>query len=231
MSLMDFFIFFSVSLCVTASFICAIIVYRRNSNSNIHKYFAIFFVGLAGFVGFYLFLQDPILKDFSYFFQILCASIAEMGLFFFYYSLAHEGYLSRKLVVLCSSIFALPPLIIPIFHPYSFVEESYGFELSIDPWFMLLVSIVYTVFFFYAIVGLLWIRLHTENQLLKRRLELTFFGLLLAILSALITFDAIPVFLNIHYLKPIGYGLITVAIVIMAYAFKGNVTKKQVDDS
>lgn len=219
--MINIFIYFSVIICASTNILGALIILRRDSKSNEHRFFALFLIGLAGFVTFYLFLQDPVLKDFSYFFQIFSASIAELGLFVFYYSLQNEGKVSKPVLLLCSIIFSIPPIFVVTLHPYSFLEESYGFELIIDPWFMLLVSIIYISFFLAAILGLLVIRLQTQDIIIKRKLTLIFMGLFLAIFAAVIFFNIVPVFFNIHYLKPIGYGLITIAIIIVVYAFKG----------
>lgn len=220
--LMDFFIDLSVGICIVATFICAIIIYRRNTASRVHQFFTLFFIGLAGFVFFYTFLQIPALKDFSYFLQIFCISIGVLGLCLFYYTLAHEGKLSIKVVILFLLILFISPTLILLVHPYTFLEESYGFELVVDPWFMIFITILYAVLVFYTFFGLIWIYQKTENQSLRQKLQLTFLGLLLMASAAIIFFAIIPAIFAVHYFKPVGYMLLTIGVIILTYAFKRN---------
>jgi hypothetical protein len=217
-------IYISVSISVVATLISAIIVYRRNKISRIHQCFVLFLLGLTAFVFFYTFLQLPNLKEFSYFLQIFSISIGVLGLCLFYYALAHEGKLSLKVIILCLLILFISPTLILLVHPYTFLEESYGFELTIDPWFMILITIVYTVAAFYTFSGLIRIHQKTENKDLKQKLQKTLLGLIIIASAALIFFVTIPAIFAIHYLKPIGYMLLTLGVIIMTYAFKRNQT-------
>jgi len=226
-TLINFFIFLSVLVCVGACLISACFIYRRNRNSKVHLFFALFFIGLGGFVLFYLFLQDPLLKEISYPLQLLNISISILGLCMFYYSLANEGQISSKLLISCVITLFLIPILSIILHPYSFITQDYGYELIIDPWFMIFVNLLYLAFICPTIIGLIRTYLKTENKNLKQKLIQTFLALLLIVVAGLIFFSIIPAFLNIHYLKPIGYGIISFAVIIMALAFKGAITKNE----
>jgi hypothetical protein len=226
--LIDFFIYFSIAICVISTLISAYIVYHRDSKSREHQFLAIFFVGLGGLVAFYLFLQNPILKEFSYIFQVLSISTIVIGIFLFYYTIAHEGILSRKIFIFCFISLFIAPALCLIFHPYHFIEEWYGFELLIDPWFMILINIIYLSFGFYPVIGLLWMGIKTDNPVLKRKLKYYFVGLMIISGFSIIFFVIIPVLFNIHYLKPIGYFAITIGVIIMALSFKGNKVGKGV---
>jgi hypothetical protein len=220
--IMNIFIYLSVSICIIATLICAIIIYRRNHVSRVHHFFALFFLGLAGYVFFYTFLEFPNLKDFSYFFQIFSISFGVLGLCLFYYTLAHEGKLSLKVVILLLPILFTSPTLILLVHPYEFLAQSYGFELILEPWFMILISILYTGPALYTFFGLVWIYRKTENQGLRQKLQITFLGLSVLTVSSLIFFVIIPAIFAIHYLKPIGYMLLTIGVIILTYAFKRN---------
>lgn len=217
------FIWLSIILCSLASLISAYIVYRRNTKSPVHRYFAIFFIGLAGFVLTYLLLQDPFLKEFSYTLQLSSISIAVFGLFLFYYTLNNEGKAPLKVVTLCAIVLLLIPLLCVLLHPYLFIEESYGFELIIDLWFLILVNTIYLIFAAYAIIGLLWKAVKSNSQPLRRRLKLIFLGLSISLVSGILFFTIVPVFLNIHYLKPFGYCGWTIGTIVMACSFKGDI--------
>jgi amino acid transporter len=141
------------------------------------------------------------------------------GIFQFYYTIAHEGKLSERILIFSGITLYLLPIISLIFHPYSIIEEWYGYELIIDPWFMILISITFMSFGFYAIIKLLLISLKTEDPTLKRRLKLTFLGLIIIGTGAILFFIIIPVFFNIQYPKPIGWLIVTIGVVIMAYSF------------
>lgn len=218
---MDLLIYLSVSICVIAALLSAYIIYRRDSNSPEHKYFAIFFLGFAGMVGFYLFLQDPVLKDFSYAFQLVSMSAAVFGLALFYYALAHEGQVSFKVVLFSLVSIFLIPIICIIFRPYVFIEELYGYELVIEAWFLTTVIVVYVAFTLYALIGLIWLHMKTANGSIKRRLKRIYLGLGFDLIIALIFLGIIPIFLDIHYLKPIGYIGLAFGTFIMVSAFKG----------
>jgi len=218
--IMNIFIYLSVTISIIATLICAIVIYRRNKTSRIHQSFVLFLLGLAGFVFFYTFLQDPSLKEFSYFLQILSISFGVLGLCLFYYALDHEGNLSWKVSILFLLILLISPAFILLLHPYTFLEESYGFELVVDPWFMIFLTALYSILVFYTVFGLTRMYRKTENQSLKLKLQLTFSGLLLMAVAAIVFFAVIPAIFSIHYLKPIGYGLLTIGVIILTYSFK-----------
>jgi len=226
-TLISFFIFLSVLVCVAACLISAFLVYRRNRSSKVHLFFALFFIGLAGFVLFYLFLQDPVLKEVSYPLQMLSMSITILGLSMFYYSLAHEGQINKKLLLMCIIILLSIPTSCFIFHPYYFTLESYGYELIIDSWFMILVNVLYVSFAFPTILGLVRLYFKTENKNIKQRLIQIFLNLLIMLLTGIIFFSVIPTVLNIHYLKPIGYFIISICVFLMVQAFKEQTTKNR----
>lgn len=218
-STMNVLILLSVLICVIVSITCAYIVYRRDPTSLEHKLFAVFFAGTAGFVVFYMFLQSPVLKDFSYFLQILFGAIAVLGLFFFYYNIAHKGKVPKSLYISITISLLIPPILIILIKPYTFVEQWYGFELVIDPWFMTFINTLYPLFIFYSVIGLQRIRQKTENNALRNKLKFNIIGLCLMMVTEFIFFTFIPIFLDVHYLKPIGYLLVTLGIIIMTYSF------------
>jgi len=218
--IIDILIFISTVICVTSSLISAMIVYRRDPASKEHHFFALFFIGIAGFVIFYLFLQDPLLKEFSYILQLINASIAILGLFLFYYGITHKGSISIFKILSFAFVLFIPPIINAIMHPFYFIEESYGFELLIEPWYLLLISVIYMFFVLYTIIGLLWIYFQSENQVLKRKLRYVLTGLLIMGVSGITFFAIVPIFFEIHYLKPIGYVSLALSTLIMISAFK-----------
>ena len=220
-TLMNFIIFISVILCVITSLFAAFIIYRRDRKSQEHRFFTVFFIGLAGFVAFYLFLQYPILKDYSYFFQLLSLSTAVLGLFLFYFTLAHEGSLRIEVLLGCSVSVYILPILSVILHPYQFIVESYGYELNVDLWFITFVSTIYAIFGFYALLGLGWLYKKTTKQPLKHKIALVFLGLLIMSISGVLSFTIIPVVINVHILKPFGYIAFIIGILIMTSAFKG----------
>ncbi|MHA1265245.1 MAG: histidine kinase N-terminal 7TM domain-containing protein [Candidatus Helarchaeota archaeon] len=213
-------IYLSVIGCVTSNLICGIVVYRRDPSSWEHRFFLIFLVGIAGYVFFYLFLQYPELKDFSYVFQLVFASLAIYGLFLFYFTLAHEGKKNTLIILLTTAALLIPPILNIVLHPYTFIKETYGFELAIESWYLAMISTIYLFFAIYALFGLLWIRLRTENKILKRKLDYIFLGLLISTIFGILFFAIIPIFLNVHYLKPIGYAFLALGVIVMTLAFK-----------
>ena len=225
--MVDFFIFLSVLICVITALISAYFIYRRDPKSQEHKFFAIFFLGFAGMVGFYLFLQDPVLKEFSYPLQLVSMSVAVLGLALFYNALSNEGKASNKVIFFCSSILFLIPALSLIFHPYVFIEESYGFELVIDSWFITLVITVYVSFTLYALFGLLWFDVKSTNPAIKQKLRLIYISLFLNLVIAFIFLGYVPIFLSIQYLKPVGYFGLVIGTIVMAYSFRRKYAKKE----
>ncbi len=221
-SLMNSLILVSVLICVFISFVSAYIIYIRDLESLEHKFFTLFFIGITGFVGFYTFLQYSHLKDYSYFLQIFFGAVSVFGLFFFYYSIAHKGNIPQYLYILLLICLFFPPVLIILLKPYSFVEQWYGFELIIDPWFMILANVIYPLLMFYSIIGLLRIQQKSGNRPLRSKLKLVIVGLCIMMASDFIFFTSIPIFLEIHYLKPIGYLLVSLGIIIMTYSFTRN---------
>lgn len=167
------------------------------------------------------FLQYPLLKDYSYFFQLLSLSTAVLGLFLFYYTLAHEGSLRIEVLLGCSVSVYILPILSVILHPYQFIVESYGYELNVDLWFITFVSIIYAIFGFYALLGLGWLYKKTIKQPLKHKIALVFLGLLIMSISGVLSFTVIPVVINVHILKPFGYIAFIIGILIMTSALKG----------
>ena len=216
---MNLLINISSIICLSITLIVAFIIYRRDPKSYETKFYVIFFVGLGGLVGFYLFLQHPVLKDASYFFQVLSMSTLIFGISQFYYTIAHEGKLSMRILFLSAIILYLLPVISLIFHPYTIIEEPHGFELIIEPWFMILISIIYMSFGFYAVIKLLLMGLNTADPTLKRHLKFNFLGLIIIGTGSILFFVVIPIFFNIQYLKPVGWFLVTIGVVVMAYSF------------
>lgn len=213
-------IFISVIVYVIANFISAIIIYLRNTRKFEHRAFTLFFIGFAGYVFFYIFLQYSVLREFSYVLQLFSASFGVLGLFLFYYSLSHEGKVPSSLILISTIFLFLIPIVCLIFHPFTFIEAPYGFELEIELWFMLFGPIIYLIFSTYAIIGLLWLSSRTENTIVKRKIKLIFLGLFIMVIFAMPFLYFIPIIFNIHYLKPIGYFAFTIASIIMTYAFK-----------
>ncbi|HUY00165.1 MAG TPA: hypothetical protein VMV49_11460 [Candidatus Deferrimicrobium sp.] len=218
----------SVLVCVIATVLSAYVIYRRDSRSQEHLFFALFLVGLGGYVLFYLFLQDPALKDFSYAPQMVAASLAIFGLFSFYYSLAHGGQIPQKILLGAGISLTLPPLLNLIFHPYGFIEEWYGFELNIEFWYLTLITTIYLIFSFYAILGLFWIYLKSENTILRRKILFIFSGLIIMCIFGIIFFAIVPIFFNIHFLKPVGYFMMAIGVIIMIYAFPARPANKEI---
>ena len=229
LSLMNVMIFLSVSICVVVCFYAAFIILRRDPKSHEHKTYALFFIGLGGFVLFYIFLQDPVLKDFSYPLQLATLSTAEIGLFFFYYALTHDGVVSKKLFVLITGVLYTIPISCVILHPYTFILEWYGYELAVDFWYIITVSTIYGIVGFIPLAGMFWILFTTKNPDRKRRMELIFGGLLVMSISGVFTLTVIPVVYNIHYAKPLGYLAFIVGVLIMTYAFRRRTKKLQVN--
>jgi hypothetical protein len=114
------------------------------------------------------------------------------------------------------------PVLCLIFHPFSFVEEAYGFELIIEPWYMVLVNVVYAIFVLYALIGLVRVYLRSSIKVIRRKLEIIFLGLFIMLGTAIIFFTILPVFANIHWLKPVGYGIVAGCIIGMTFAFRPN---------
>jgi hypothetical protein len=224
---MTYLIWFSVFVCVIATVLSAYVIYHRDSRSLEHRFFALFLVGLGGYVLFYLFLQVATLKEFSYAAQMVAASLAIFGLFSFYYALAHGGQLPQKILVGAGICLSLPPLLNIIFHPYGFIEEWYGFELNIEFWYITLITIIYLIFSFYAILGLFWIYLKSENMILRRKILFVFSGLIIMCIFGIIFFAIVPIFFNIHFLKPVGYLMMAIGVIIMIYAFPASPVNKE----
>ena len=204
------------------SLLSAIIVYNRDRKRRTNQFFALVFVGLAGFVAPYLFLQDPVLKEFSYILQLLGISVCILSLCLFYYALAHEGEVPRSVSLPFTGALFTSPVLCLIFHPFSFVLEEYGYELIIDTWFMAWVNVVYAIFVLYAILGLIKTYMRAGDRILRKKLEIIFIALVIMLATAIIFFTILPVVLNLHFLKPIGYGIITGCIIMMTYAFRSN---------
>ncbi len=215
-------IFVSVFICVAANLFSSFIIISRDPKSREHQFFGIFFIGLGGYVVFYLFLQFPSLIEFSYPLQLLSISTLILGLTVFYQALANEGHVSNKKIVFGSISLYLIPIYCAVFHPYKIMEESYGFELNIEPWFMLVINFIYIIFAFYAIFGLISIWMRTHNTQIRQKLKLIFTGLIISFIFAFLFLVLIPIFLNIHYLKPVAYIGCTIGIIVMTYSFKKN---------
>jgi hypothetical protein len=217
---MEIMIFISVFVYVGANIISAIIIIRRDNHSHEHLAFGFFFIGLAGYVFFYIFLQYFDLREFSYTLQLYSLSLGILGLFFFYYALAHGGKVTHELLVTTLIVLFLVPIICTLFHPFTFVDQGYGFELQIEPWFMVLAPVIYSTYGFYAIIGLIWQSFRSDNSALREKMKMLSIGLGIMSVFGMLFLWVIPITLEIHYLKPIGYFAFTFGSVIMTYAFK-----------
>ena len=220
-------IILSVLVCASANILAAVIIYRRDPQSREHQYFMMFLFGIAGFVSFYLFLQSPILSDYSYFFQIVSVNTGLAGLTFFYYALSHEGRVSRNFVLSFSILISILPALCLILHPFVVIPVLGRFEYVIQPWFMALVDSTYSILGFYVFIGLVFIAQKSNNQALKRKISIIFYWLINLIIFGLIFFAIIPGFFSISYLKPIGYLGMAIGSLAMAYIFKGKKSGKE----
>ncbi|MFX0142108.1 MAG: hypothetical protein ACFFDN_51195 [Candidatus Hodarchaeota archaeon] len=217
--LTSFLIYSSVIACGIAGYGSAIFILKRVINKE-SIFFSLFLIGATSYVVLYVFLKIEALKVLHYPLQTVAIEIAIFGFFMFSYSLKKKGEDLTEMAIFLICILLIPPILCFIFLPFIFIIEPYGYELQIEPWFLALFSLLNMTILMYACGYLLFLALRSPSIKIRKKIKIIVISLIINAAIGMIFLAIIPVFFQMHDIKPIGYYLITVFILIMVYAFR-----------
>ena len=217
--LTSFLIISSVLVCGIAGFGSVIIIFRRVIN-NQSIFFSLFLIGTTSYVVLYIFLKVEELKYLHYPLQTIAMAILVFGFFMFSYSLKNKEINIKKIGLIIGGILSIIPILCIIFMPFTFIIESYGYELQIETWFLILVAIINLTVIVYASIFLLFSGLKSPSLTIRKKTKIIVFSLLIDVIFGSLFLAVIPILFQAHYVKPFGYYVISISMIIMTYSFK-----------
>ncbi len=213
------FIISSLLICGIAGFGSVFIILRRGTDLE-SLFFSLFLIGMTFYILLYILLKVEALKYLHYPLQTIAIAIYSFGFFMFSYSLKQEGKNIKDLGFFIFLFLMIPPLLCFIFTPFTFIYLPYGYELQIDPWFLTLLLLINIIPFIYATYYLLLFGLKSVSLKVRKKIKIIVATLITDSIVGIIFLILLPILLGAYDLKPIGYYVISISMIIMAYTFK-----------
>ncbi|NVM03480.1 MAG: hypothetical protein HWN67_14220 [Candidatus Helarchaeota archaeon] len=207
----------TATMCCVAGLGSAITILRRDINKE-SLFFSLFLIGLSAHQIFYAFLLVEGLKELHYPLSTISIAICVTGLYLFSKSLKTKGNITTIDIFLCSLLF-LVPLFCIIFRPYIFISEPHGYELQVEPWFLIFYTLFEVSYLAYSVSLLFKMMLTSHSLKIRRKVKIIIVSLILIAISAILTEVVIPIIFLTHITKPVGYLLMGLFMLTMSYAF------------
>ena len=205
--------------CFVAGIIAAFIILRREISYE-SIFFSLFLIGTGFYVFLYLFLAIEPLRFIHYPLEMISMEIATYGFTMYAICLHKEGEDFKKIGSIIAVILAIPPMLCTILSPWTYIHTSYGVELNIEPWFLILAASTSLVVLSYSASIIVYLSYSSPNVEVKKRIKIIIGSLIIIMIFGAFFLAIVPGLTGDHTYKPIGYYVISAALISMTWAFR-----------